>query len=569
MEEVSELQSRRASNIIWNAAKSHDFTPTFKCYTDSGEADIYWNCIIGAVRRHYDYPQIEKVFRAFQDYEDANMYEGLLWLGIENCVFEHEKGERPFLSSLRDRYAEAFLKEIHVTDDYDLYGALATAHYQRILGREVKLSKYDITLLDELEFPASMTTEEIVEKSKQLFEKWFHIRAEERKKERPTILNPFKKAKKLKKGEGRYRKFGIGFADHPENVYGGAGAETAIEKNPIGTKMTDSELRQFMAFKYGKSIYSDMEIKRIEKETCCGNHNNCHLHFTRGEKSDGDIVNGFEALQKEKEAKQIIKNREFFERDLARNRTAINRLTERIQNSVLLHLHPAHVKSNSGALSGGRVWRALNLNDDKVFTKTEQSDMGDLSVDILLDASTSQRERQEIVAAQGYMIAEALKKCSVPCRISSFCSMTGYTIIKIFTDYGDTDNTMAFDFVANGCNRDGLAIRAIHRIMNQSPYYHKILIILSDVKPNDIIKIRTNSAEELVPYETDAGVKDTLYEVRSARADGISVICVFTGEDEDVPSAKKVYGRDFARIKSLDMLADTVGILLQNQIRNI
>lgn len=569
MEEVSELQSRRASNIIWNAAKSYDFTPTFKCYTSDGEADIYWNCIIGAVRRHYDYPQIEKVFRAFQDYEDSNMYEGLLWLGIENCVFEHEAGERPFLSKLRDSYAEAFLNEINVTDDYDLYGALATAHYQRILGREVKLGRYDITLLDELEFPAAMTTEELVEKSRQLFEKWFHIRTEERKREQRTILNPFKRAKKLKKGKGRYRKFGIGFADHPENVYGGAGSDTVIEKNPIGTKMTDSELRKFMEFKYGKSIYSEPEIKRIEKEICCGSHQNTHLHITKGERSDGDIVNAFEALQKEKEKKQIIKNREYFEHNLSRNRTSINRLAEKIQNSILLHLHPAQIKSNSGALSGGRVWRALYLNDDHVFTKTEQSDMGDLSVDILLDASTSQRDRQETVAAQGYMIAESLKKCSVPCRVSSFCSMTGYTILKIFTDYNDTDNTKIFNFVANGCNRDGLAIKALHKLMNASQYDHRIMIILSDVKPNDVIKLRSSSNEEYVPYESDAGINNTAYEVRSTRADGISVICVFTGEDEDVPAAKKVYGRDFARIKSLDMLADTVGILLQNQIRNI
>ena len=45
------------------------------------------------------------------------------------------------------------------------------------------------------------------------------------------------------------------------------------------------------------------------------------------------------------------------------------------------------------------------------------------------------------------------------------------------------------------------------------------------------------------------------------------MICVFTGVDEDLGSAKLVYGRDFARIQSLDKLADTVGTLIQNQIR--
>ena len=57
--------------------------------------------------------------------------------------------------------------------------------------------------------------------------------------------------------------------------------------------------------------------------------------------------------------------------------------------------------------------------------------------------------------------------------------------------------------------------------------------------------------------------------MRRARADGIAVVCVFTGADEDVPSARLVYGQDFARIQSLDRLADAVGKLIRNQLRNL
>ncbi|EJW91536.1 hypothetical protein EVA_20357, partial [gut metagenome] len=153
-------------------------------------------------------------------------------------------------------------------------------------------------------------------------------------------------------------------------------------------------------------------------------------------------------------------------------------------------------------LNGSNVWRALYLDDDKVFIKNEQNDMGDLSVDILLDASTSQKNRQEIVSGQGYTIAEALTRCGIPCRVMSFCSMTGYTIMRVYRDYNERNkNDNIFEYVSNGCNRDGLAIRAAHYLMNQSPYDHKILIVLSDVKPNDIRKIRGSGAEEFIPYE--------------------------------------------------------------------
>jgi hypothetical protein len=123
------------------------------------------------------------------------------------------------------------------------------------------------------------------------------------------------------------------------------------------------------------------------------------------------------------------------------------------------------------------------LDDDKVFMRDEQSNMGDLSVDILLDASTSQKDRQETVSSQGYIIAESLTKCGIPCRVMSFCSMTGYTIVRIFRDYNEpARNKHIFEYVSNGCNRDGLAIKAAHWLMGQSSYEHKILIVLSDVQ---------------------------------------------------------------------------------------
>ena len=86
MDEISELQKKRAINIIWNCAGRYDFAPDFKAYDSEGRAELYWNCIIGAVRKHYDYSKLEAVFRGIKQYEDADIYEGLLWLGLENCT---------------------------------------------------------------------------------------------------------------------------------------------------------------------------------------------------------------------------------------------------------------------------------------------------------------------------------------------------------------------------------------------------------------------------------------------------------------------------------------------------
>ena len=85
------------------------------------------------------------------------------------------------------------------------------------------------------------------------------------------------------------------------------------------------------------------------------------------------IRNAFEALQKEREEAQIAHNRAVFRQNEASNRIAIQKLTEKIQNSVLLYLRPYTVRSESGELEGGRIWRALNLDDRNVFRRTENA----------------------------------------------------------------------------------------------------------------------------------------------------------------------------------------------------
>ena len=491
----------------------------------------------------------------------------MLWLGLENALYRKELPRRPVLKELREDYALKLTKQLEGTEDDRFYDFMALAHFTRALGKEPRLSSYDTELLDMLEFSPELSTEDIVLQSKELFQRWFQITAELKKRERrlhPTIFGK----RNGRKSRGRYRHFGAGFADHPDDIYGGENQGGKREEYELRTKLSAGELREFMESKFGEPMYQPAKMMEIERSLCTGNHSSCHLLFTGGEVVKGKIQNAFEALQKEREAAQIEKNRRSFYNELPRNMTVISKLTERIQNSVLLHLEPTEVKSNSGLLNGGLVWRAAMLDDDRVFTKTEQGDKGNLSVDILLDASTSQKQRQELVSCQGYIIAESLSRCGIPCRVMAFCSMTGFTIMRVFRDYEERGkNGKIFDYVSNGCNRDGLAIRAAHYLINQSTYEHRVLIVLSDVKPNDVMKIRAMDGSELSAYEYEAGLTDTALEVRRARSDGIAVVCVFTGNDEDVPAAKMVYGRDFARIQSLEKFADTVGMLIQNQIK--
>ncbi|MCR4607424.1 MAG: hypothetical protein K5771_06840, partial [Oscillospiraceae bacterium] len=553
---------------IWNSAGDYSFTPDFKAYDAEGRAELYFNSVIGAARKHFNYAELDKLFRGVSKYEESDVYESLLWLALENAVYGKELPERPVLKALREEFARKWLASTPAETDYRIFEYISRAHFRKVLGEDPELDPYNAQLLDELEFSPDLDTDGIVERAEALLEKWFMINTRERKKKGfPGLLKSLRKSGRKKT---RFHRFGGGFTDHLENDYGDDIDPEASRQNGVLTSLTEEELREFIRFKFGKPICSPAEERELEKKICTENHALCRLHFTAGDEYQGNIQNAFEALQKQRETRQKQKNREYYAANMTANRTAIARLSDRIRNCMLLYLQADDVKSDSGSLVGGKVWRAGILGDGRVFRKREREAAGDLSVDILLDASTSQIKRQETVSSQGFIIAESLNRCGVPCRVCSFCSMTGYTIINVFRDYNETSrNGKIFDYVSAGCNRDGLAIKAMHELMMRSSYENRILIILSDVKPNDVCRIPGAGDEQYQGYNGDRGVADTAAEVRKARADGISVICVFTGADEDVHSARLVYGSDFARIQSVDLLAGTVGKLILNCIRNL
>ena len=226
------------------------------------------------------------------------------------------------------------------------------------------------------------------------------------------------------------------------------------------------------------------------------------------------------------------------------------------------------MKANTGAVDPALAWRAARLNDGKVFRRLANENAGDLSVDILLDASHSQYTKAAKISSQAYIVAEALARCHVPCRVMSFCSMSGFTILRLFNDYGSADNSGIFDYYTEGCNRDGLAVRAAGELLSQSPCEHRMLLLLSDVKPLDVAKIRKDERDVGVSYDGIRALTDTAHEVRRLRAEGVSVICLFTGEDADLPDARMVYGQDFVRIRDHARFADAVGKLIVEQLKN-
>ena len=518
---ITDLQKRRADNIIWNCARDYSFAPDFKAYDSNGDVDLYWNIIYGSARRHFDYAKLEKLFASLDRYKNAAFYEAVFWNAIEPVLFRKELAGRPVLERMRPEPAES-----------------------------------------ELTFDDGMTTDEVVETARQFFYDRYGLYGDGRVrlKYRLPHLRRLSVDSFLQRGR---------IVIHEKDLYHGDVASWNHDYS-LSTKLTVSELRDFLETKFGKSIFPPERVAQLEKQLCTGNHRFTHLFFTRGEVCElRGIYSTFEMHQRKRQAELIANNRAYHSAHLLQNRLQISRLSTSIMNSILLHMQPERVKANSGALNPALAWRAAKLNDEKVFTRTENENAGDMSVDILLDASHSQVTKAAKISSQAYIIAEALARCHVPCRIMSFCSMSGFTILRLFSDYSSAgDSGSIFDYYPEGCNRDGLAIRAAGSLMSQTSYEHKMLIVLSDVKPLDVAKIRKDERDVGSSYDGSRALTDTAHEVRRLRADGVSVICIFTGEDSDVSSARMVYGQDFVRIRDFSLFADTVGKLIMDQIKN-
>ncbi len=560
--EIREYEQRRADNLIWNAAGDYSIVPRMRVYDRDGCAELYWNSILGVIFSRYDRDALCSFTDKFGTGDRRALLETVFWLGLENAVLEKALQVRPALEFLRDEYARSAVSSPENEDSR--VHRIIRDYYRDVPSAE------NASLVTSLRSINAEDTQSVLDQLRELLRDQLGFQPAEPKKRRTAggfFLRLFGRDDDAMNQIAPVRGFALGIAEHYR-----PGDEESEEEHrrsirlPRPTSTKDIDMRAYVTGYFGPSMYDEREVFALERALCVGNHADCHLHFTRGAANDPTKVKGYAGERRIASLAQEKKNRDAYMRDHTRNRAAIQRLTEQIGNSVLARLDISEIKASSGALNARQVWRADVLNDERVFTRQLRGESGALAVDILLDASTSQLHRQEAIASQGYIIAESLTRCRIPVKVYSFCSMNGFTILNLFRDYNETGaNENIFRYFTAGCNRDGLAIRAAAGNMLSSDAENKILVVLSDAKPNDVMKVRTAGAEYR-EYTEKEGVDDTASEVLHARVRGIHVVCVFTGTDDDLPAAKQIYGQHMTRIRSITQFADAVSSLLRSQI---
>lgn len=676
----TEDERKRAENLVWTAAGDYAFTPDFLSFTDDGSADLYMNLVIGLTHKWLGRPTealLEEVSRSRR----AAILSDTLWLGIESYVYARELSSRPALETLRAQHAEAYFAHLQnlnrqqwMAENKRLLDQ-QTIRWSRVLGRKTRVYAPDRrALAAALELDPTLRADEVAASLRAILTRFFAYRGEAEVKPVHIRLNTVEAwiLQHIFRTEHQHTDTLMMKNTYAANA--SAGTPVASDGKHSGAGAMGE--RAYITACFGRSLYTDEELQQLEARLCVGGHRGCHVYVTDGKfgmgSSDGrtwlreksgaqmnDITRtnqrtedgsgkesetdtrtdvaasrgGFfdseTAKVRQDSAQQALANRRFFESEGELARSLVRRLSARLELTLSDIRENVAVHAPVGRLDPVRAWRMPIVHDPDVFEKQRPEREMPLDVTLLLDASASRMQMQEQLAAEAWILAEALKNCHVPAAVWNFRSLRGYTVLEKMKDFSERDCAQLFHFYAAGWNRDGLGLRLaaeelLHgsgrsfaaearstgmpaggrRLEGQkvtmsakhsgvrnhsmlgaggpsalkpgmaaggSPGDRKhILIVLTDASPDDSTRL---SACEKYPfgaaYEGRPAVEDAADAIAEMRAQGILVYGLFLGRTENLGNLSLMYGHHQVRIHDISQLARAAGEIFTKAVEEL
>lgn len=608
-------RARRALNVQWNLAE--DYTRSLPRQVQKiflreriqGDQDHFFfkNGLLGTLQAQHDLDQLDAyVTYLLEEVPDGGVFVRMMAYPLEKGAGEGLVEKRPVFESYRRRYWQDRLDQFDRLRPADEIEILDMAHGQRVLGQVPKINPLTLRLLDDLESLAGLDTGDFIEGMQKVLKTNYHfnptLRQENKLKRK--VLDQKKKPQKRESldfitDEQVFQEMNVVSAEFNENIFLDQSEKAYASKElSSGSAQPKSEVRQFMEKNYGPSLLSPREEAIIRREAAQGMHQDENFLMTRGFFFDPkDIREALDQMDEDPAMEDSLywhpdlqspegENMPYRQRLMRRaridneayvkeNKRKIHRsimvLSEKLKSAIKDEAAKSMVYEDHGRLDGAVVWRSAVLSDDKVFINPNQNEPGELMVDILLDSSASQLDWKERVAAQAYVLVEALQRAKIPFRVSSFQSQQGYTVMKLFHDYHEKrDPHEVLSYFPDAANRDGFALRLVKAAMKKKGQAKNVLIVLSDGKPLDQrVGINIHSFDPQKSYKDDRAIQDTAEQVRLIRADNVAVFGLFTGLEEDLAAAKKIYGHGLAYIKEIDRFAEIVANLLKDQIQSL
>ena len=578
--------ARRARNYIWNAAGRYDFEPPYLAFYPTGEVDMYFNMVIGLAVKWFDMSKLQEFFNSYAASRSADEYDELLWLGIENSVYEKEISERPVLAELRKNRASDFFRMLQgmSRQQMEMQSMLTyeqqNARWSEVMGKKVFLTGKQKKISEALRFPGSLDTESLIEKMSGFLEEFFRYVPGKTKESRSmgglrdAIFRGFGKRR------GRREKLMLRVGD------GGGTTDRDVQlTHTAGMRFgfaPGEKDEEYVRSIFGECIYSEKEMQLLESMLCvdadaasrlwvCSARNADERVDDRNStlRSGNDNKDVREALRKM--ASQKERNIKYRADHALMIEESVKRLTAELDTVFSGYARHLPEKAKAGRLVARQAFRMSVLHDPYVFLRDGDEIENRISVTLLLDASMSRLHAQELIAAESYVIARSLLKNDVPVQILSYRTIRGFTVIQKLKEFESNNAEGVFYYAAGGWNRDALAFRLVRQMISeQDPErrWSHLLLILTDASPNDSMPLavpgaRFNGRE----YEGALSVREAQKAVKELRADGIRTSAVFLGAGAHLDNVHQIFGKEYVRISKIAQLSDGVSSLIEMVLR--
>ena len=620
----TEDERKRAENLVWTAAGDYAFTPDFLSFTEDGRADLYMNLVIGLAHKWLGRPT-ESLLEEVSESRRAAILSDTLWLGIESYVYARELSSRPALAALRTQHAEAYFARLQnlnrqqwMAENKRLLDQ-QTIRWSHVLGRKTRVYAPDRkALAAALELDPTLSADDAAATLRTILTRFFAYRGEAEVKPVHIRLNAVEAWVLQHVFRTEHQHTDTLMMKNTYAANASAAMPVASDAKHGGAGATGE--RAYITACFGRSLYTDEELQQLEARLCVGGHRGCHVYVTDGkfgtDSSRGGFFDSETAKVRQDSAQQELANRRFFESEGELARSLVRRLSARLELTLSDLRENVAVHAPMGRLDPVRAWRMPVVHDPDVFEKQRPEREMPLDVTLLLDASASRMQMQEQLAAEAWILAEALKNCHVQAAVWNFRSLCGYTVLEKMKDFSERDGAHLFHFYAAGWNRDGLGLRLaaeelLHgsrrnfaaearntdipadgaleaqkatmsaghsEVRNHStpsasgsPGNRKhILIVLTDASPDDSTRL---SACEKYPfgaaYEGRPAVADAADAIAEMRAQGILVYGLFLGRTENLENLSLMYGHHQVRIHDIGQLARAAGEIFTKAVEEL
>ena len=525
----------------------------------SGNPDFYLNLIIGLSAKYFGSENLEKIFNNWQYNLHRDKFDLFAIFLLEDLVYEKEVKSRKVLTSLRKIYAEKFLE-----DKYDLqrknlalkenlFFEMQLKKVNNILERPYNLSDKRESIFENLRLQGDTNEKNLEERILNIFREVLNYRENEVLKISPlknfTLFDSLGFVKLERSNSPAL--FGD-FQSKKTSGITGFFYSFALKRR--------REKEKYIEDTFGKSIYSEDEMKLIEEKYLFGAHKKSRLHFTRGQSHKNLDEENFDDETINRHLLKFKENRNFYNNE-------IKSLSKKIRLALSNHSGMEEVVTNSGKLISKLSYKSMISDKVNIFSKKILNLNTYLKVDLILDASASLMELESDIAIEAYIVSKSLENNEILNRVISYETVGDYTVITILKDYEEKcDFEKIFRYRTAGWNRDGLFYRAYQNLVDLKNENH-LLIALTDAHPRDIRPLASKNFFGSKNYSEEASLEDTKKELDKLKKLGIHASAILNSDK--IENAKFLFGRNYIKIKSVKEIANVAGRFIQREIANI